>query len=183
MAESCRARKCCWTRKPRGVKCTRRKPKRVSSLVAQCNDDNIEEQGKLEKYSKHIDNEIKYVFLDYLTFRKANFIVAPYEADAQLAFMFNKGIIDIVVTEDSDLIAYNCTKILKSLKPDGVCCYLDLTKKVKKQDDELVKAFLDLGWLIRERQSDHCLCARGLRLLAEHEGNGHVHYPPVLFRT
>ena len=34
------------------------------------------------------------------------FLVAPYEADAQLAFLQINGYVDLVVTEDSDLIAY-----------------------------------------------------------------------------
>jgi 5'-3' exonuclease len=37
---------------------------------------------------------------------KIPFLVAPYEADAQLAFLQLNGYVDLVVTEDSDLIAY-----------------------------------------------------------------------------
>jgi hypothetical protein len=41
------------------------------------------------------------------------FLVAPYEADGQLAyFQSEKGMIDLVVTEDSDLIAHGCHSIL-----------------------------------------------------------------------
>lgn len=148
--------------------------------MAQCNDENIEEQGKLEKYSKHIDNEVKYVFLDYLQFRKIPFVVAPYEADAQLAFMFHKGMIDIIVTEDSDLIAYNCTRILKSLKPDGFCQYLDLNRKIRRSEDDFVKAFLNLGNLIRFGRSNARLHTFRLRLPDKHKGNGNVHNPEAL---
>ena len=35
------------------------------------------------------------------------FLVAPYEADGQLAFLQQRGYVDLVITEDSDLIAYN----------------------------------------------------------------------------
>ena len=40
-------------------------------------------------------------------FRKREwpFIVAPYEADGQLAYLAKNGLVDLVVTEDSDLIA------------------------------------------------------------------------------
>ncbi|KAJ0962745.1 hypothetical protein J5N97_027867 [Dioscorea zingiberensis] len=50
--------------------------------------------------------------------RKENveFVVAPYEADAQLAYLSNldadKGGIDAVITEDSDLIAYGCQAVI-----------------------------------------------------------------------
>lgn len=38
-------------------------------------------------------------------------IVAPYEADAQLAYLNIKNIAQLVVTEDSDLILFGCTKV------------------------------------------------------------------------
>jgi 5'-3' exonuclease len=40
------------------------------------------------------------------------FVVAPYEADAQLAFLIRAGLVDAVVTEDSDLLAYGCKRVL-----------------------------------------------------------------------
>lgn len=42
-------------------------------------------------------------------------IVAPYEADAQLAYLNKIGLADYVVTEDSDLILFGCKKILFKL--------------------------------------------------------------------
>lgn len=44
--------------------------------------------------------------------------MAPYEADAQLAFL-NKTIADIVITEDSDLTLFGCDKIIFKLKDSG----------------------------------------------------------------
>ncbi|XP_012058070.1 PREDICTED: exonuclease 1 [Atta cephalotes] len=38
-------------------------------------------------------------------------IIAPYEADAQLAYLNISGIADIVITEDSDLTLFGCKKI------------------------------------------------------------------------
>ncbi|XP_001603157.2 exonuclease 1 [Nasonia vitripennis] len=38
-------------------------------------------------------------------------IVAPYEADAQLAYLNISGIVDVVITEDSDLTLFGCKKI------------------------------------------------------------------------
>lgn len=39
------------------------------------------------------------------------YYVAPYEADAQLAFMYKAGHVDIVFTEDSDLIAFGVGRV------------------------------------------------------------------------
>ncbi|XP_014235305.1 exonuclease 1 [Trichogramma pretiosum] len=38
-------------------------------------------------------------------------IVAPYEADAQLAYLNISGIADVIITEDSDLTLFGCKKI------------------------------------------------------------------------
>jgi hypothetical protein len=38
------------------------------------------------------------------------FLVAPYEADAQMAFLARTGQVQVVVTEDSDLLAYGCPR-------------------------------------------------------------------------
>ena len=39
------------------------------------------------------------------------YIVAPYEADAQLAFLALNGLVSAVITEDSDLLAYGCPRV------------------------------------------------------------------------
>ncbi len=38
--------------------------------------------------------------------------VAPYETDAQLTHMYGSGIIDALITEDSDLLVFGCPKII-----------------------------------------------------------------------
>ena len=38
-------------------------------------------------------------------------VVAPYEADAQLAYLVKEGIAQVVITEDSDLLAFGCKKV------------------------------------------------------------------------
>jgi len=42
-------------------------------------------------------------------------VVAPYEADAQLAHLRSIGEVDFIVSEDSDLLAYGCDKVLFKL--------------------------------------------------------------------
>ena len=43
-------------------------------------------------------------------------VVAPYEADAQLAFFSKANIAQIIITEDSDLIVFGCEKILFKMR-------------------------------------------------------------------
>ena len=39
------------------------------------------------------------------------YVVAPYEADAQLAFLERIGIVDGIITEDSDLLVFGCKNV------------------------------------------------------------------------
>jgi exonuclease-1 len=43
-------------------------------------------------------------------------LVAPYEADAQLAYLNKINVAQIIITEDSDLIVYGCQKVYFSFK-------------------------------------------------------------------
>jgi exonuclease 1 len=47
------------------------------------------------------------------------YIVAPYEADAQLAYLSRNKLVDIIITEDSDCIVYGCRSILYKLDREG----------------------------------------------------------------
>jgi exonuclease-1 len=40
-------------------------------------------------------------------------LVAPYEADAQLAYLNKINVAQIIITEDSDLILFGCEKVKK----------------------------------------------------------------------
>jgi len=46
-------------------------------------------------------------------------MVAPYEADAQLAFLSRMDIVDLVISEDSDTIVYGCKSVLFKLDKEG----------------------------------------------------------------
>jgi len=43
------------------------------------------------------------------------YIVAPYEADAQLAYLERVGLVSGIITEDSDLLVYGCQNVLFKL--------------------------------------------------------------------
>ncbi|XP_055994270.1 exonuclease 1 [Sorex fumeus] len=46
-------------------------------------------------------------------------LVAPYEADAQLAYLNKVGIVQAVITEDSDLLAFGCKKVILKMDQLG----------------------------------------------------------------
>lgn len=48
---------------------------------------------------------------------RVELIVAPYEADAQLAYLSRSGLVHAVITEDSDCLPYGCKKVPYSRMP------------------------------------------------------------------
>ncbi|NXH43936.1 EXO1 Exonuclease, partial [Dicaeum eximium] len=46
-------------------------------------------------------------------------IVAPYEADAQLAYLNKIGMVQAIITEDSDLLAFGCKKVFLKIDKFG----------------------------------------------------------------
>lgn len=44
---------------------------------------------------------------------------APFEADPQCAYLSLRGLVGLVISEDSDLLVYGCLKVLYKLQPNG----------------------------------------------------------------
>jgi exonuclease-1 len=56
------------------------------------------------------------------------FYVAPYEANAQLAYMFFSGRAQAVITEDSNLLAFGKIKCFLKMDDNGNGYEFDLSK-------------------------------------------------------
>lgn len=52
-----------------------------------------------------------YLHLKVLKRENVCYVVAPYEADAQMTFLAISKQVDAVITEDSDLIAFGCPRV------------------------------------------------------------------------
>ncbi|NXQ55466.1 EXO1 Exonuclease, partial [Anthoscopus minutus] len=55
-------------------------------------------------------------------------IVAPYEADAQLAYLNKIGMVQAIITEDSDLLAFGCKKVFLKIDKFGNGLEIDQTR-------------------------------------------------------
>eukprot|EP00730_Choanoeca_flexa_P016564 TRINITY_DN7857_c0_g1_i1.p1 TRINITY_DN7857_c0_g1~~TRINITY_DN7857_c0_g1_i1.p1 ORF type:complete len:558 (+),score=102.48 TRINITY_DN7857_c0_g1_i1:64-1737(+) len=55
-------------------------------------------------------------------------IVAPYEADAQMAYLANSGYVDAVITEDSDLLVYQTKRVIYKLTDTGAAQEIRLAR-------------------------------------------------------
>ncbi len=63
--------------------------------------------------------------------------MAPYEADSQLTYLQNEGIVDFVITEDSDLLVFGCERVLFKLDDAGNGKLIEL-KELGKANKGLV---------------------------------------------
>ncbi|KAG2172212.1 hypothetical protein INT43_004753 [Umbelopsis isabellina] len=83
-----------------------------------------------ECFQKCVDvtPEMAYQVIKQLKKEGINYIVAPYEADAQLAYLIKSGKVSAVITEDSDLIVFGCKKIIFKLDKFGQGIEINLDK-------------------------------------------------------
>jgi 5'-3' exonuclease len=64
--------------------------------------------------------------LEELFPQKLEFIVAPYEADSQLAYLSKINYIDFVITEDSDLLVFGAKKMFYKMDKNFKGCEVEL---------------------------------------------------------
>ncbi|MFS7931466.1 putative exodeoxyribonuclease I [Helianthus anomalus] len=74
-----------------------------------------------ECYQKAVDisPEIAYELIQVLKKENISYVVAPYEADAQMTFLAISKRVDAVITEDSDLIPFGCPRIIYKMDKYG----------------------------------------------------------------
>ncbi|KLO09954.1 PIN domain-like protein [Schizopora paradoxa] len=91
--------------------------------------ENIQRAHELAKQGRHseardhyvkcvdITPEMAYQVIKALKVENIPYLVAPYEADAQLAYLERSGVVDGIITEDSDLLVFGCKSVLFKLDP------------------------------------------------------------------
>ncbi|PMD42484.1 hypothetical protein L207DRAFT_581143 [Hyaloscypha variabilis F] len=98
-------------------------------------------QAYLE-FQKAVDvtPEMARQLIDELKKVGVQYIVAPYEADAQMVYLERKGIIDGILSEDSDLLVFGAKRLLTKLDQYGNCI------EINKQDFCACKEISLTGW-------------------------------------
>nr|XP_012214444.1 PREDICTED: LOW QUALITY PROTEIN: exonuclease 1 [Linepithema humile] len=79
----------------------------------------VAEGKNLLKRAIDITHEIALELIKHCQNENIDCIVAPYEADAQLAYLNISNIADVVITEDSDLTLFGCKKIFFKMDFNG----------------------------------------------------------------
>lgn len=102
-------------------------------------------QAYLE-FQKAVDvtPEMARQLIDELKKCNVKYIVAPYEADSQLVYLERKGIIDGILSEDSDLLVFGAKCLLTKLDQYGNCI------EVNKADFSACREISLTGWSERE---------------------------------
>lgn len=92
-----------------------------------------QEQMAMQKFSASIDitPQIAHAFILALQELNIEYMVAPFEADAELAYLYHTNFVDFIITEDSDLLAFGVQIVFFKLDQQGYGTEIDL-KKLKK---------------------------------------------------
>ncbi|XP_057992784.1 exonuclease 1 [Hevea brasiliensis] len=74
-----------------------------------------------ECYQKAVDisPSIAHELIQILKQENVSYVVAPYEADAQMTFLAVSKQVDAVITEDSDLVPFGCPRIIFKMDKYG----------------------------------------------------------------
>ena len=84
--------------------------------------------------------EMARQLIEELKRHKVQYVVAPYEADAQLAYLERKNFIQGVLSEDSDLLVFGVKRLLTKLDQYGDCVEINRADFTACRDISLI------GW-------------------------------------
>lgn len=76
-----------------------------------------------EAIAQEVTFDLVYEIIEGCRIRKINYIVAPYAADAQLPFFSMHDYVDLVYSEDSDLMVFGCEKLITKVTPFPALLY------------------------------------------------------------
>lgn len=98
-------------------------------------------QAHLElQKSVDVTPEMARMFIEELKHHNIQYVVAPYEADSQMAYLERKGIIDGVLSEDSDLLVFGVKCLITKLDKYGDCV------EVNRQHFTACREVSFVGW-------------------------------------
>lgn len=70
-----------------------------------------EKANELFKRAIKVTPEMAFTLICELKKHGVEYVVAPYEADAQMAYLEKIGYVDAIITDDSDLIMFGCKNV------------------------------------------------------------------------
>ncbi|KAL6616162.1 hypothetical protein ACP70R_038432 [Stipagrostis hirtigluma subsp. patula] len=109
-------------------------------------------RAAFECYQKAVDitPKIASELIQVLKKEKVDYIVAPYEADAQMTFLSVNKLVDAVITEDSDLIPFGCSRIIFKMDKFGQGVEFQITRLERNRE-------LDFNGFTRQMLLEMCI--------------------------
>lgn len=98
-------------------------------------------QAQLElQKAVDVTPDMARAFIEELKASNVQYVVAPYEADSQMVYLERKGIIDGILSEDSDLLVFGAKRLITKLDKYGDCVEVNRDHFTACRDISLV------GW-------------------------------------
>lgn len=114
--------------------------RRSRRAICIANGDKLYETGDMEgakeayQRAAFVSSEMVQRLQSLLRDMHVEFLVSPYEADAQIAYLYRTGRIQAAITEDSDLLAFGCEQVLLRMDRHGYCQQLNLLDVLQYED-------------------------------------------------
>eukprot|EP00514_Thraustochytrium_sp_LLF1b_P008615 CAMPEP_0184531184 /NCGR_PEP_ID=MMETSP0198_2-20121128/13399_1 /TAXON_ID=1112570 /ORGANISM="Thraustochytrium sp., Strain LLF1b" /LENGTH=151 /DNA_ID=CAMNT_0026923499 /DNA_START=247 /DNA_END=699 /DNA_ORIENTATION=+ len=108
--------------------------RRERRVTAKAEADKLYAAGKAKEahdaYTRAVDVTPEMAFALIVELKKNNvsFVVAPYEADAQMAYLCKTGIANFALSEDSDCLPFGCGKVFFKLDGSGTGELIDMAR-------------------------------------------------------
>lgn len=99
---------------------SRRKEYRKQGLIALERGDSKTAYSCFQK-SCDITPLMAKLLIDVLRRKNIKYVVAPYEADSQMVYLEKIGVVDGIISEDSDLLIFGCKRLITKLNDRGEC--------------------------------------------------------------
>ena len=104
-----------------GTECDRHKRRQDSKALGL----ELQRKGRMaeayQEFQKAVDVTpyMARQLIEHLKKMDVQYVVAPYEADAQMVYLERQGIIDGIISEDSDLLVFGAKRLLSKLDHHG----------------------------------------------------------------
>lgn len=102
-----------------------------------------------------ITPEMAKCVIEYLQVNSIPYVVAPYEADAQMVYLEKEGLVHGIISEDSDLLVFGCRRLITKLNDNAECIEID-----RRNFSQLNSGKFPLGKL-NEEQLISLVCLSG----------------------
>jgi len=106
----------------------------------------------------NITPEHAYQLIHALRLARVRYVVAPYEADAQIALLARRGLVDLVIAEDSDMLAFGCPRVFLKMDAQGSGRFLERQALRQARDDQGQLLFVPWeDWDAGDRLLEMCI--------------------------